>query len=441
MIHRISIILFFYAIFFTWECKPQNGEYEIKGCVTDFVTKEPMPGVTIADFMSGKGVVTNEKGEFNYSFEFIPVWFKINHLGYQEEILAIESFDRYNDSIKDKVLTIDLKKDLFQLEEVTVTQPGTVLKLFKKEPFAIIDYQIKDEIVIALIYRNNNPLKKEILLSDLKGSPIYTATMPGAQEIFRDCRGDIFVVKTKKIIRADIIGHKVFFHDEIDRDYFDAYIRPIKVIRGKWMVSMYQSENGQFHEYNLVNVENKSKRILHRVGSRGREMRVKGLDRRHTQINRQIISKGHIESGELRILNKNMDNAVFQISTNYPPVNSSLFSVGDSLLLFDFDQKLIRYYHFNGECSYQSSIKVNLNADWTGRIHQDRENNRYYLEFLHIHSTYLVEIDPGSGEKLRQIPINNYRHIDHLKVINNRIFFLHQPDFGNELKQLVYINI
>lgn len=204
---------------------------------------------------------------------------------------------------------------------------------------------------------------------------------------------------------------------------------------------MDRSENNQIHEYNVTNAEKKSKRLIHRVGNRGREMRVRGLNRRYVQINRQIISKGHIEGRELRRLNKNMDDAVFKIATNYPPVYSALFPVEDSLLLFDFDRKLIRYYKYNGEFSHQSSIQINLSADWTGRIHQDRENNRYYLEFLHIQSTFLIEIDPKTGEELRQIPIKNYKHIDHLQVIDNRIFFLHQPDFGNKLKQLLYIRI
>lgn len=207
------------------------------------------------------------------------------------------------------------------------------------------------------------------------------------------------------------------------------------------MVSIDRSENNQIHEYNVTNVEKKSKRLIHRVGNRGREMRVRGLNKRYVQINRQIISKGHIEGEGLRRLNKNMDDAVFKIATNYPPVNSALFPVEDSLLLFDFDRKLIRYYQYNGEFSHQSSIQINLSADWTGRIHQDRDNNRYYLEFLHIQSTILIEIDPKTGKELRQIPIKNYRHIDHLKVIDNRIFFLHQPDFGNKLKQLLFIKI
>ncbi|MCD6346332.1 MAG: hypothetical protein J7L96_02815 [Bacteroidales bacterium] len=204
---------------------------------------------------------------------------------------------------------------------------------------------------------------------------------------------------------------------------------------------MDRSKNGQIHEYSVINVEKESKRKLHRIGSRQREIRVRGLNRRYVQANRQIISKGHIESGVLRMLNKNMDDAVFQKETNYPPVNSALFSVGDSLLLFDFDQKLICYYYYTGKLSFQCSIQINLSSDWTGRIHQDRDNNRYYLEFLHNQSTFLVEIDPQTGKELGQIPIKNYRHIDHLQVINSRIFFLHQPDFSNELKQLIYIGI
>jgi len=84
---------------------------------------------------------------------------------------------------------------------------------------------------------------------------------------------------------------------------------------------------------------------------------------------------------------------------------------------------------------------VKLNKDFTGRVHHDKISNRFFLEFVNVQLSYLIEIDPLTGEEIQTIPINKFKHIDHVSVYNNRIFFLHQPDFGDRGKKIYFLDM
>ena len=128
-------------------------------------------------------------------------------------------------------------------------------------------------------------------------------------------------------------------------------------------------------------------------------------------------------------------------NTEYKPVYSTMIQLGDTALLFDFDNKYVNCFKLNSNLLWRTKIQIDLSKDFTGRVHHDKISNRFFLEFLNIQLSYLIEIDPKSGKELSRIPIKGYKHIDHISVYNNRIYFLYQPDFGDRGKKLYYINI
>lgn len=162
------------------------------------------------------------------------------------------------------------------------------------------------------------------------------------------------------------------------------------------------------------------------------------------QIRREHVGKinrGWISGGEMRRINTRIANLQLRVITEYRPVHSSFFQIGDTCLLFDFDKKLINCINSGGEILWTSELQVQLGSDWTGNVLYDEIAHRFYLEFLHIQLSYLLEIDPRKGEVLSRIPINKYKHIDHLSVLNNKIFFLHQMDFGDRGKKLYFVKM
>ena len=127
--------------------------------------------------------------------------------------------------------------------------------------------------------------------------------------------------------------------------------------------------------------------------------------------------------------------------TQYKPIYTELFRVGDSLLLFDFAKLSIIRFSREGIQTGETPMRIVFNNDWERRMHCDAVTGRFYLEFLNGQLSYLIELDPQTGDEARKIPILNFKHIDHIRIINDRVFFLHQPDFGDKGKKLYYLDI
>jgi len=181
--------------------------------------------------------------------------------------------------------------------------------------------------------------------------------------------------------------------------------------------------------------------IIYRVGDEKHEMIVEILDKRIQQEFIGKIRKSFISLQEMRERNERIVEMWHDIATFYKPVMSQLYHVGDSLLLFDFNNQSINCFDNYSNMRWRTRIIPDMSKDFTGRIHWDRITNRYFLEFLNIQLSYLIEIEPYSGSVLNTIPIHNFKHIDHISIHNNRIFFLHQPDFGDRGKKLYFLDI
>jgi len=218
-------------------------------------------------------------------------------------------------------------------------------------------------------------------------------------------------------------------------------VKPIQALNNQYFIGVDKSEKGQYHDYYVCDSETGQQEIFYRVGNDQKEKAVASIDK---QVRREFvgkISRGNIESGELRIINARIALLQNRINTDYRPIQSSMFQLKDSVLLFDFDYQAVHCFKMNAELLWRSEIQIYLSKDFTGRVHHDKISNRFSLEFLNIQQSYLIEIDPRTGGELETIPIQKFKHIDHISVYNNRIFFLHQPDFGERGKKLYFLDI
>lgn len=138
---RHKSVFFWVAILFIFSINSgysQENSFLVRGKVIDNDTQNPLPGVTIMDSVTGRGAITNDLGEFSFSFSKFPLNLKFKHLGYFSDSLSVENQQKYIVDTKDKIRIINLRADLFMLDEVLVTTPGMATRLFDREPFSIV---------------------------------------------------------------------------------------------------------------------------------------------------------------------------------------------------------------------------------------------------------------------------------------------------------------
>ncbi len=419
----------------------QQTHFKLSGKVLDESNAEAMPGVALWEPRSGKGTTTNASGDFSFEFSTFPARFIFKSLGYFDDTLKIENQELYKKYFEGTRVKITLRQNPFLIDEVVISQDGAAIRMFREEPYAIMDYVIDGDRFYALGYRNYNPLKPEIFIGSPSGRLLYTSPLATANEIYQDCQGAIYAVASDRAYQLNNRHDTLLYGATCGAEFFKTKIKPIVALAGTYYIYFESSEKGQYQDYYLGNYETEQHEIFYRVGNDQNEQEVIGINEQLRQSFISEVNRSFIGSGELRVMHGFQAALRNKINTDFRPAQSALLQISDSALLFDFERQAIYCLSIAGKLLWASTIQADLSKDFTGRVHRDKTTNRFFLEFLNIQASYLIEIDPKTGKALSNIPIRQYRHIDHISVNNNRVYFLYQPDLGDKGKKLFYVNL
>jgi hypothetical protein len=435
-----SLLLLFYFVV-SQTVTVQGQSYKIRGLIQDDANGLPLAGVSISEFKSGTGTTTGPNGQFAMECKELPIQLLIRHLGYFSDTIHIRKNEDYKRYYEGKNQIIRLRVNPFMIDEVVVTPPQTPVKILAKEPYAVIDYLMEGNRFFALGYRNHNPLRPEIFIGTPSGRLLYTLPLHRARELYQDCLGEKYAVTNDSAYLLKNLGDTLLLNSVCDVEFFESRVRPIVALGDKAFITFEISSGGQYQDYSWCEFENPVKEELYRVGDFGKEQGLKGTNTQLRQLRLSKVNRGWIEGGELRIINGNMARLWNQINTDYRPVRSRMIQVEDSVMLFDLTKGRVFCITLGRELKWESILQSNLSKDFTGRVHRDPITNRFFLEFLNIQSSYLIEINPLTGQEIRIIAIRPYKHIDHVSVYDNKVWFLYQPDIGEEGKKLYYMGL
>ncbi|MCX6227214.1 MAG: carboxypeptidase-like regulatory domain-containing protein [Bacteroidia bacterium] len=414
----------------------QSTPDKLNGFVLDATTKVGIPGVNIVNRSTGMGTITDATGKFSLTIESYPAKIIFIHISYFSDTVTIADSKIFNKMYAGKLAMIFLRTNVFQIKEVTVK--ATARKLFEKEPFAISDYQFLKDKIIAIGYRNYNEFKKEILVADLNGKVLWSKPEPDIRELYKDCLGEVYILEKKKVLQVRLRKDSIYLTNSCSINFFNDYVRPVEAVIDSANVFTKESPNKQYKNYFLIKTGAEEAEIFYHAGNTQKEREVGQLNRSITMQFRRVVLTNNPD--ELRAIYATAFDMAFQQYVGYKPLYTKLYQPGDSLLIFDFVKFSIFSFSKNGKPTGETLMSIVFDNDWKKRMHRDPVTGRYYLEFLHGQLTYLIEIDPKTGDEVRKIPIPGYKHIDHINITNNRIYFLHQPDFGDKGKKLYYFD-
>lgn len=413
----------------------------MKGIILNEESQSPITGVTIQDTLSGFGQISDSEGKFELELKTLPAVIIFKHLGYFDDTLTIQNKNQYREFFDNKTVVISLRINPFLIDEIVISDSRTAIKLFDKEPYALIDFVIKNNRFIGLGYRNYNPLNREVFIGSLSGKIIKTIPLNGLHEIYEDCLGEIYAVTKDSAYLIKDFPDTVIIEPICTSDYFNDKVKPIKAVHSNYFMRREVSNKEQYHEYYAGNSTTGDQEVIYRVGDEKYEKEYEFIDEQVKQEFVGKIEKSWISDEEMRRINGLIARLWHTLTFDYKPAKSEIYLVKDSLLLFDFNNYSINCFDPAGNFRWRTRIKPDLSKDFSGNIHWDKIQNRFFLEFSNIQLTYLIEIDPKTGKELSAVPIRKYKHIDHINIDNNRIFFLHQPDFGDRGKKIYYLDI
>lgn len=129
----------------------------------------------------------------------------------------------------------------------------------------------------------------------------------------------------------------------------------------------------------------------------------------------------------------------FQHNIWFKPVYAPLFVVGDTLLVFDHANGVLRKFDRAFKERGRSSLGYLTNGvkgEWAGRVVQDRRTQRLYAIFQRNGGCWLRCIDPVSGALSSRIPVT-FKYPERLQVHGGCIYYVYRP-FESLRKKAVY---
>ena len=419
---------------FTCSAFTQNKPLTLTGLILDATTHQGIPSAHVVNLKKGAGVITDSTGRFTLAVTEFPLHIVFKHVAYFPDTLLIINSREFKKNFSVDENIFFLRTNVFIIDEVMVR--ANARKLFEDEPFAIIDYQLVKDRIVVFGYRNYNELKKEVAVSDLSGKILWTRPVPKVNELFKDCLGALYLVENDSAHLVTVWADSLRKLNSCHITYFSDFIRPVHVVTDSITVFSKTSPVKQYRNYFLIRGRNAEAERIYQAGNIGKESGLMAVNQRVSYAFREVMKTNNPDY--LGLMYRMAFTGIHEKQINYKPVHADLFPAGDSLLLFDFTAgTVIRFSEKVDKC-WKLQMQIAFNKDWVHRMHHDTVTDRYYLEFASGPYTYLIEIDPVSGTEVRKIPIPTYNHIDHIQVINNRVWFLHQPDFGDRGKKLYY---
>jgi hypothetical protein len=129
----------------------------------------------------------------------------------------------------------------------------------------------------------------------------------------------------------------------------------------------------------------------------------------------------------------------FQLKTNFPIVFTKMISYKGSYLIFDREAASISFMDKNGMIFKEIGMDTKMNGIKYKDVHFDTRTGKIFIEYPQGPYTYFVEITPESGQEIRRFMIRDYRYIEKCTFLNNRLYFLYQPETGLRIKKLFSI--
>jgi hypothetical protein len=406
----------------------------------------PLIGASVIDKNTKSGVTTNRDGVFFLPQQRQNINFEIEYTGYKPFLINIPADSLQvltNDTL---VLNFVMEIKAEQLETVVVSGENTKLA-YNKPRVVVLDYDFYRDHLLLLIYENQ---KYKLRLADETGKDVYTLTLRGNPEkLFKDCYGNLhllstdsaYEIKFQELTFSLLSGHTIV--------EFDKLVSPILIATNKNLFYKTFDEVKRNIVYGNYDRIKKKKTELKTIRTEGNRLYHKtGFNQSDGVVIYQkefLVYGGSLRGGggahrvplesatypQWKYL-RNSDAA--QI-TSYRQtilaitIYNPLILLNDSLFLFNHTEDMIMIYDITGNLSRKIPIEYHLQKGWKNELIKDYSKNVIYAKYIKNDHAYLDQINPISGQIIKEIRLE-HKFAKDVKVKNGYIYFLYKDRDG-----------
>ncbi|MCX6224077.1 MAG: carboxypeptidase-like regulatory domain-containing protein, partial [Bacteroidia bacterium] len=458
--------------------------------IRDKETNQPIGSASIILKNSRLGTSSNDQGVFKFDLNGFPSMLFIQCMGYLRDTVVIENESQFISSFKNQNRVFFLKPSPIQINEVQVKARST---LFENDPYAIIDYKIVGKRIVALGFKNGNEFRKEVLLADLSGKLISNYNYRNLDSLYQDCQGNVFAFCSDSVLELKPARKGIIVQDRYRRAFIADFIVPVCGISDSLIFVRKTSVNHQYENYFGIR-DSQNVMVVYSTGGMLKESAAASLFNSWKQQAQVPVSIKYYDGGgdgggggggrvdkdqsgepvkiispvtvkesagpESKDNNKKGDSmgpvwisymnaydglyhsyfeSQFRLLVDYPPIFTKMIPVGRYHLIFNREAATIFWIDEKGGIGREVGMITRLNGIHYHDIHLDTGTGKIYVEYPQGPFTHFVEINPETGQEIRRFMVSEFRHIEKCEFLNDRLYFLYQPDTGKRIKKIFSI--
>lgn len=409
----------------------QISTFSVGGRVTDHHTKQPIRNVSVSVEGTYLGTTTDVYG--NYQLD-IPlsldtVILRYSHLSYEERTERVVRREEQRINIK-------LKLNVQDLPEFTLTVGPEIV--FGNQQYQIHDYVFMGDQVLLLAYEKRLR-KSQLLLVNDQEEIQSTHAVPGMPVgLYNDCAGDnylitqdyLFLVTKEEELVLTIADLNTFNHliqkcvDESDPYFYFQQYGPGQLSVNYHFIDVKGGKRADF--LRIIDEETLSA-FSH-----------EGLQYTDASFEKQLMhaTANAKSSKENQLLRLREHEIRFMKELQFKPVYAPLAVVNEELLVFDHLHNNLLHLTMEGDTLDVVSIDYHHDHAWKEQLYIDEETEKVYAHYERKGYTILLEIDPKTGESIREIKLE-HRYVERINVKNGVVYYLYRP-YGSLQRKYLY---
>lgn len=388
-----------------------QSSYLIDLTVVDSLSEQALNGTSIIVIETGLVFKTNKDGKVTIKTTKFPFSIELSNIGYNKKLVIID---------KQENRIIQMACNVNVLNPLVISTPKPMM-LIRETPFYITDYEIKNDSIYFIGYKNKSKGNAFLIIANLNGDTLGSVKVENAEKLYKDCFGNIHVLCNNYCAQVYVSSSGIELLYPISRVEFEEAFAPIQAFANDTFYVKNYSHADQVLDYYTYSTSERKLVPFVTVTNEKNIFMLRDYGR---------IASGFTEA-----------DARFEKMCFYKPVVAPIILNKDSVFLFNFNDSTIDIYNANLQLVSSSEITKDFYSDFKDQIINDPVNNTFYALKIKKGHCKLVQIDPTTANCLQQFDIPDLPFVQKISVWNNKIYFLYSDFAQTGYKKLYVLKI
>jgi hypothetical protein len=390
------------------------------GKILDQATNKGIPDVNIYFEGSVKGAISNDKGDFSFYIDTLPLIMVVSHLGYETKKMLLDKTSF--------TLTVYLQPKIRQLEEIVVSGKSKVQTVYRDHNYNILDYEV-DTNDIYILLDDLRSTGNELICKNFKGDTlaVHRFLTIHPKKLFLDCLGNIHLLTGDSAYQVFLVSNQLRLIYPVSLNRFNEVLTNCVSAAGNMLFIRKIEGNGQTVSYYKIDRNTNQRQILTAIEDSLKTKMLRRNPHDNALMNEAVQPDNRDDFVDWSYVHKIL----------YRPVSTALCKIGDFICIFNSVERTLEFYRMDGSYAFKLLLMISKihEGTWSKEIFIDEEKSKLYTTFIQNGYYFLYFIDLNTGELKRVLALVHV-YPEKLRVYNGFIYYLYHEAGSGDNKEL-----